>query len=86
MGIGGPTLSQSLKWLFLLTWLKACLKKMAFAKFLSQLCELAFFGKTLALSNKKSTFAFLSDFFGCCISTILSKCYLKSFFFIKKAP
>ena len=39
----------------------------------------------LALSNKKSTFALVSGFFGCCIFTTLFNYHLKGRFLTKKA-
>ena len=71
-----PPLSPTVA--FLLICVKVCLKKLAFSKFLSKLYD-------MALSNKKSTFALVSGFFGCYTFTVLPKYYLKGCLFIKKA-
>ena len=59
---------------------------LAFAKFLSQFHELAFFHEMSALSDKKSTFVLDFGFFRCCIFTILLKYDLKCRFLTKRAP
>ena len=85
MGIDGPTFVPKSGY-FLLIWVKVCPQKLAFLNFFSQFYELVFFGKMLALSNKKSTFVLVSDFSGCCIFTLSFKYYLKGRFLTKRAP
>ena len=62
--------------LFLLIWVKVCLKNLIFEPTL----QAGFFDKMLALSDKKSTFVLVSGFVACCIFTILFKYYLKGRF------
>ena len=56
-------------------------KKVGFLLVFEQIVR--FLDKMLALSNKKSTFVLVFDFFGRCSFTILPKYYLKGCFLLK---
>ena len=60
--------------------------KVGFFSLFESILQAGFFDKMLALSNKNSTFAFVSGFFYCCIFTMLLKSYSKGRFFTRKAP
>ena len=83
MWIDDANLSQ--KWLIFTNLGQSLSQKVDFPLIFEPILRAGFFDKMLALSNKKSIFVFVSGFLGCCIFTILFKCYSKGRFLTKKA-
>ena len=85
MGIDGPTFVPKSGY-FLLILVKVSPQKLAFPYFFSQFYELAFLTKCWLFETRNPPLSLFLAFFGCCISTILFKYYLKGRFLTKKVP
>ena len=72
MGIDGPTFASKGGYFFTNSG-QGLSQKVGFFLLFGPILRSGFFGKMLRLSNKKSTFVLVSDFFYCCISNIIPK-------------
>ena len=79
MGTDGPTFVPKSGY-FLLIWVNVCPQKLAFLNFFIQFYKLFFFGKMLALSNKKSTFVLAVAFWLLYFHTFVQILFERSLF------